>query len=56
MASFFVDRSSDLADGGDILYTPNMTEMAAASKADATAVTLVSPTDTKITLTVNQWF
>ena len=56
MSSFFVDRSSELADGGDILYTPNMTEMAASSKADATAVTLVSPTDTKVTLTVNQWF
>ena len=25
-------------------------------KADATAVTLVAPTDTKITLTVNQWY
>ena len=56
MASFFTDRSSELADGGDILFTPNMTEMAASSKTDATAVTLVSPTDTKITLTVNQWF
>ena len=56
MASFFVDRSADLSEGGDILHTPNMTEMAASSKADATAVTLVSPTDTKITLTVNQWF
>ena len=56
MASFFVDRSSELVDGGDILQTPNMTEMAASSKADATAVTLVSPTDTKISLTVNQWF
>jgi hypothetical protein len=56
MGDFFVDRSADLAGGGDILYTPNMTEMAATAKNDATAVTLVSPTDTKITLTVNQWF
>lgn len=56
MASFFVDRSSELAEGGDILYTPNMTEMSATAKADATAVTLSSPTDTKVTLTVNQWF
>ena len=56
MASFFIDRSSELVEGGDILQTPNMTEMAASSKADATAVTLVSPTDTKISLTVNQWF
>lgn len=56
MASFFTDRSSELMEGGDILYTPNMTEMSAAAKADATAVTLNGPTDTKITLTVNQWF
>jgi hypothetical protein len=56
MASFFVDRSSELADGGDILYTPNMTEMTANAKSDATAVTLNYPTDTKITLTVNQWY
>lgn len=56
MANFFVDRSSELSEGGDILYTPNMTEMAATAKSDATAVTLVSPTDTKVTLTVNQWF
>src|SRR3990167_4798688 len=56
MASFFIDRSSELSEGGDILQTPNMTEMAATAKADATAVTLVAPTDTKITLTVNQWY
>lgn len=55
MASFFTDRSSELSEGGDILHTPNMTEMSAATKADATAVTLNGPTDTKITLTVNQW-
>lgn len=32
MADFFVDRSSELADGGDILHTPNMTEMSANAK------------------------
>ena len=56
MASFFVDRSSELMDGGDILYTPTMSEMSATAKADATAVTLSAPTDGKITLTVNQWY
>ena len=56
MGDFFIDRSPDLADGGDILYTPNMTEMAASSKTVATAVTLVQPTDTKVTLTVDQWY
>mgnify|MGYP001576758427 CR=1 FL=1 len=56
MGDFFVDRSSELSDGGNILYTPNMTEMSASSKTNATAVTLVAPTDTKITLTVDQWY
>ena len=56
MGDFFVDRSSELTDGGNIIYTPNMTEMAATAKSTATAVTLVAPTDTKITLTVDQWY
>lgn len=56
LADFFVDRSSELADGGSALYTPNLTEMAANSKTVATAVTLNQPTETKITLTVNQWY
>lgn len=56
MGDFFIDRSSELAEGGDVLYTPNMTEMSATAKADATAVSLNGPTDSKITLTVNQWF
>lgn len=56
VADFFVDRSSELAEGGSALYTPNMTEMTANAKANATAVTLNAPTDTKITLTVDQWF
>lgn len=29
LADFFVDRSSELADGGSTLYTPNVTEMSA---------------------------
>lgn len=56
VASFFVDRSEELADGGNILYTPNLTEMSAAAKVNATAVTLNQPTETKVTLTVDQWF
>lgn len=40
LADFFVDRSSELADGGSALYTPNLTEMSANSKSSATAVTL----------------
>ena len=56
IADFFVDRSSELAGGGSALYTPNLTEFTANSKTNATAVTLNAPTDTKVTLTVDQWF
>lgn len=56
LAEFFVDRSSELADGGSTLYTPIMSEMAANEKTNATAVTLNDPTDGKVTLVVNQWF
>jgi hypothetical protein len=56
MADFFTDRSSELSGGGDVLHTPNVTEMAANAKVNAQAVTLNSPTDTKIDLTVDQWF
>jgi len=56
MADFFTNRSSELADGGSALYTPNLTEMSANAKSNATAVTLNAPTETKITLTVDQWY
>jgi hypothetical protein len=56
MASFFTDRSSELRGGGSALYTPNITEMTATSKTNGSAVTLSSPTETKITLTVDQWY
>lgn len=56
LADFFTDRSSELAGGGSTLYTPTTTEMAASAKTNATAVTLVSPTDPKITLVVDQWY
>jgi hypothetical protein len=56
IAEFFTDRSSEMSEGGDILYTPNMTEFAAAVKSNATAVTLNNATETKVTLAVNQWY
>ena len=56
IADFFVDRSDELAGGGSALYTPNLTEFTANAKSNATAVTLNAPTDTKVTLTVDQWF
>lgn len=56
MADFFTDRSDELANGGNTLYTPNVGEMSANAKSNATGVTLNAPTDTKITLTVDQWY
>lgn len=56
LATFFVDRSSEVADGGNVVYTPATTEMAANAKVNATAVTLNAPTDSKITLAIDQWF
>ena len=56
LGGFFTDRSSELAQGGNILYTPATTEMAANAKSNATTVVLNSPTDAKITLTVDQWY
>lgn len=56
LANFFTDRSDELRDGGKTLETPNITEMAANSKTNATGVTLNSPTETKVTLTVDQWY
>jgi len=55
-ANFFTDRSEEIRDGGNIVYTPNITEISANSKSNATAVTLNSPTETSVTLTVNNWY
>ncbi len=55
-APFFTDRSAEVTDGGASLYTPTTTEFTAASKANATTVTLNAPSDTKITLSINNWF
>lgn len=52
MADFFMNRSDELVGGGNIVYTPGITEMTAYAKTNATAVTLNSPTETKVTLTV----
>jgi hypothetical protein len=55
-APFFTDRSDELAGGGDTLYTPGTTEFAAAAKTVGTAVTLNSATDSKVTLSVSNWY
>lgn len=55
-APFFTDRSSELSNGGDVLYTPTTTEFTANAKTNGVAVSTNSPTDTKVTLSVNNWF
>lgn len=52
-ASFFEDWSDDVAEGGDIIHVPNLSEMTANAKAAATQVVLSAPTETKIDLTIN---
>lgn len=53
MTLAFTNRSDELVNGGDTLYTPNLTEMAASNKSAGTQVTLVSPTETAVSLVVN---
>ena len=52
-ANFFEDWSDEVSDGGNIIYMPNITQMAATAKAAATEVVLVDNTDSKVTLTIN---
>ena len=54
--SFFTDLSADVAGGGDVINIPSLTEMTANAKANATAVTLNSPTETEVNLTVDQHY
>ena len=51
-ANFFTDLSADVADGGDTVYIPNVTAMAAHDKADASPVTVNANTDGEQTLSV----
>jgi hypothetical protein len=37
-APFFTDRSDEVSEGGDVLYTPSVTELTASAKTNATAV------------------
>ncbi len=55
LAGFFTDRSEELYDGGDTIYTPNITEMSANTKTNGSQVTLNANTDTNVTLTVTTW-
>lgn len=54
--AFFTDLSSELASGTKTLLIPNITEMTAHEKSNATVVTLNNPTDNQVTLTVDTWY
>ncbi len=55
-APFFTNRSDEVSEGGATLYTPNTTEFTATAKTNGTTVTLNAPSDTKQTLSINNWF
>lgn len=55
LASFFIDRSDELADGGDTVYTPNLSALSVNTKTNNAQVTLSSPTQTTQTLVVSTW-
>lgn len=52
-AAFFENWSEEVADGGNVIHMPNITQMASSAKAAATEVVLVDNTDSKATLTIN---
>jgi len=55
LASFFVDRSDELVDGGDTIYTPNLSALTVSTKNTNAEVTLSSPTYNTQTLVVSTW-
>lgn len=55
LATFFVDRSDELAEGGDTIYTPNLSALSVNTKTNQAQVTLSSPTYTRQTLVVSTW-
>lgn len=55
LASFFIDRSDELTDGGDTIYTPNLSALTVSTKTNNAEVTLSSPTYTTQTLVVSTW-
>lgn len=55
LASFFIDRSDELVDGGDTIYTPNLSALSVNTKTNNAEVTLSSPTYTTQTLVVSTW-
>lgn len=54
-ANHFWDVSSLVSGGGDTINIPNLTQMTANDKVNATAVTLNGDTETQIVLAINTW-
>lgn len=55
LATFFIDRSDELSEGGSVIYTPNLSALSVNTKTNNAQVTLSSPTYTTQTLTVSTW-
>lgn len=55
LAKFFVDRSDEFINGGDILYTINGSSYTANTKTNGSEVTLQSPAQDRVTATVSTW-
>ena len=55
LAKFFVDRSDEFINGGDILYTINGSSYTASTKTNGSEVTLQSPQQDRVTATVSTW-
>jgi hypothetical protein len=55
LASFFVDRSEELMEGGDTIHTPNLSALSVNAKSTNSQVTLSSPTYTDVDLVVSTW-
>lgn len=56
MAGLINRRDFDMANGGDILHIPFVSNLATTAVSDNTAVTFQAPTETKIDVTVNRHF
>lgn len=55
LASFFIDRSEELTEGGAAIYTPNLSALSTNTKTVNAQVTLSSPLYTSVTLNVSTW-
>ena len=54
-AGFFTNLSEDVEAGGDIVHVPGITEFSSNDKVNGSEVTLQSPTEASVDLTVKTW-